>query len=616
MQISDYYLLGDLHSTALVSKNLSIDWLCWPRMDSPTIFAKLLDSKRGSWNLANADDFNIDSEYLESTAIVRHKLTQTKGTKDSLTVDDFMPPAPHSNTDRHLLIRRILGASLDKAITLEFQISAKPDYDSEESFDSSNWQLLPEIHQLRLETKEGTLNLILPGNARIEHRQDGISIFTDVVPNKETFIILEYIETKNLPVSLPPRKSGNELFQQTIDFWHGWVAKGNYFESRKQQLIRSAITMKLLQYYPTGGIVASPTFGLPEEEGGERNWDYRYVWIRDATFTIYAFSILGYEEEASKFFDFIELILEKESKQGGDILPMYTIQGNIVPEEKILDNWQGYANSTPVRIGNGANRQLQLDVYGSLIDAYYFSYQKDLAKLRYKGGLIEFLVKKIEENWERKDKSIWEVRGEPQHFTYSKVMCWLGLDRALALSESVSLSNETIKKATVLRTEIYDWVWDNCYNKEHKVLTQSSNSKDVDATNFLYLLIHFLDRHDPQSAEIIDKTMEQLVHDDIYVYRYLNHHHDGLEGKEGAFLLCSFWLVSALAKLERVEEAKKLMQGIEQHLPNHYLMAEELDPSQAGKYLGNYPQAFSHLGYVMAVRNLEKYSPTKGFGST
>ncbi len=605
MQISDYFLLGDLHTSALVGHKLNIDWLCWPRFDSGTIFARLLDDNGGQFALKNLENFDIDTSYVKETAIVKHILTCKQGL---VLVEDFMPPQPHSLIEHHYFVRKINAAQLDETISLVFDLQPRPDY-GREKLTSQNWHHHPKQRTLTCDMHKGTMTLHLPSNSHVKIGATGAEVVVNILPGAEEYIILDFVEKGGFQLDTEKDESltGEVLYRKTIDFWRGWVARGLYFQSHRDQLVRSAITMKLLQYYPTGGIVAAPTLGLPEEEGGERNWDYRYVWVRDATFTIYAFSILGYEEEAAKFFDFIELILEKEAQNGGDILPMYTIHGNIVPDEEVLAHWAGYADSRPVRIGNGANRQLQLDVYGALLDAYYFSYQHDLAKIRYKNDLIEFLINKIAENWERKDNSIWEVRGEPQHFTYSKVMCWVGLDRTLQLSKSIPIDQNILTTATKLRTEISDWIWNNCYDEHQNVITQSSSNKDLDATNFLYMLVHFLDRHEPRSAIIVDNTIKQLVHDDIYVFRYLNHHHDGLEGKEGAFLLCSFWLISALAKLERVEEAEKLLTKIEAKLAPHHLMPEELDHTKSGKYLGNYPQAFSHLGYIMAVRYINKY---------
>jgi GH15 family glucan-1,4-alpha-glucosidase len=289
---------------------------------------------------------------------------------------------------------------------------------------------------------------------------------------------------------------------------------------------------------------------------------------------------------------------------------MYTIWGKPVPKEKSLKHLSGYKNSAPVRIGNAAARQFQLDVYGALIDAIYFATKEKLidgnkAKRR---KLVMHLVHKIDELWQRPDHGIWEARVGQKHYTYSKVMAWVGADRAQRLAKNLDLKPADLKACRQLADSIKDWIWRNCYSKDREMLTQYPKKGYADATNFLFVLLQFLDKHQPLTRKIIDNTSKQLSHDKAIVYRYLKA--DGLPGDEGAFLLCSFWLISALAILEDVQAAKSLFDEVEKYLPQHNLLAEEIDP-KTGNYLGNYPQAFSHMGFIMSAYYINKYSKRK-----
>ncbi len=422
----------------------------------------------------------------------------------------------------------------------------------------------------------------------------------DVKDEESKSIILEYIVN-----GANSQVEQHNFEEETIYFWKKWTKKGDYFELDKDELERSMITLKLMQFYPTGAIVAAPTTSLPADIGGVRNWDYRYVWIRDATFTIYAFHILKCDDEALRFFSFIKRIADQPDNKDFHINVMYTIWGEEAPEEKYLNYLSGYKSSSPVRIGNDATKQLQLDVYGALIDAHYFMTSKSIKTVEKDKKLLLKLLNKIEDLWNEKGAGIWEIRGKEHNYTYSKVMAWVGVDRILRMKDEIGLSEQEIKRAKKIREQIYNWIWENCYDPKKKNLMQYAGAKNIDATNFLFIPLQFLDKDEERTKIIFKNTCKELCKNDVFVFRYLGD--DGLEGKDKAFILCSFWMISDYAILGETAKAKNLFEKFKKYIGPAGLMSEQMNPD-TGEYLGNYPQAFSHFGFVMNAYYIHEYS--------
>lgn len=603
-KIKDYYLLGNLQSAALVSEAASIDWLCFPYFDSPSVFAAVLDKKGGTFSVIN-EGWERKSKYVQHTAIVEFEFkkkttakTKNKKGNSSFKLFDFMPPLPVEKASNFYLVRKLKGIKGKSEV--QFFYSPKPD------FAKVSANITHKENRLDYLIMNDLVILHLPEGSKVKKRKDGFIITINLEKGEEKEFILEYC--------LNGKKSeleNHDWMKETEKFWNEWVKKGRYFDFCKEELERSMITLKLMQFYPTGAIVAAPTTSLPVEYGGVRNWDYRYVWVRDATFTMYAFHVLNCNEEGERFFQFINKIVAKEREKEFEINTTYTIWGESGPNETFIKNLSGYKKSKPIRLGNNASSQLQLDVYGALIDAQYFMHTKKKKKreeIKENKHLIMELIEKIENLWEKKDGGIWEMRKALYNYSYSKVMAWVGLDRALKMKNVLELNEDEINKIKKLEKEISDWIWKNCYDKKQQNIVQHKDTKHIDASNFLFVLLHFLDKDDHKTKTIIKNTAKKLCKKDMLVYRYILD--DGLKGSDRAFLLCSFWYISALAITGQTAKSEKLLLKLKKHFNKQFLISEQMSP-KGFEYRGNYPQALSHLGFIMSAHYLDEYKKLK-----
>ncbi len=588
--LKNYYIIGNLHTCALVTKGGSIDWMCLPNFDSPSIFGRILDKKAGSFSVKDKS-YTLKTNYFEDTAILEHHF---KKSQNEFLLRDFMPPNLDVKGTNHFLVRKFQCLKGKNNIHLLFD--PKGNYGEVE----------PEIKKientLTLELHDHIIIIYLPIDTTVKIKKGKAELIFNLKSNEEKTFVMEYFNRLKSP------KYESENFEEpTKKFWHQWVESGNYFNYSHDVLVRAMITLRLLQYYPSGVLVAAPSCSLPAEIGGVRNWDYRYVWIRDVTFTLFAFNILDCEEEVISFFNFMYKIIEKHSDKNFDINTVYTIKGDKAPKENFLRNLSGYKNSKPVRVGNNATMQFQMDKYGDLINAHYFLLKQE-KDFKYNKQFIIDLADKICEIWKEKDSGIWEMRGEQQHYTYSKVMCWVGLDRVIKMERYIRLNKSKVENYKKVRTEIKEWIWENCYNKKKKSFEQYPGADYQDATNYLFVILQFLDKNDKLTKTIVKNTSKELCEDEIFVYRYKVD--DGLEGSDNSFLLCSFWMISAWAILEEVDKAEDLYKKLLEKFDGHYLISEQMKKDK-GELTGNFPQAYSHLGITMAAYYINKYKQRK-----
>jgi GH15 family glucan-1,4-alpha-glucosidase len=590
--IENYGLIGDLNTAAMVGMDGSIDFMCFPRFDSPTIFAALLDHRKGGRFLLAPDIGKATHKqlYLPDSNVLLTRFLSEDGMGE---VSDFMPITPLGHA--HDLVRRAKCIRGD----LDFRMICEPRFDyarAPHRVQKKNREVLfisqgPDRTVLRLRS-EVPLRII-NGSAVAEFKlRSG---------EKAAFILEDANRPGQSPSAAPDYVK--ESFKETMNFWRDWVQHSRYRGRWRSMVNRAALTLKLLTSAQYGSVVAAATFGLPERIGGVRNWDYRYTWIRDASFTIYALMRLGYAQEATAFMRWIEARCS-ELKEHMPLQVMYGIDGRQNLAETELNHFEGYRKSRPVRIGNGAHSQLQLDIYGELMDSVYI-YNKLCEPISYDfwlnlTKLIDFVCK----NWQRADEGIWEVRGGAHEFLYSRVMCWVAVDRGIRLAQKRSFPAPLADWIQV-RDRIYRDVYDAFWDQELESFVQYKGSKTVDASALLMPLMKFIGPNDPRWRSTLAVINQSLVEDSlVYRYNIMKGADTGFPGKEGTFSMCSFWNVECLAragdlKLARFHFEKTL--GYANHLG---LFSEEL--GLTGQQLGNFPQAFTHLGLISAAYYLDR----------
>jgi GH15 family glucan-1,4-alpha-glucosidase len=588
--IENHAIIGDLNTIALVALNGAIDFMCFPRFDSPSIFASLLDHERGG-------EFRISPElngarrkqlYLPDSNIL---LTRFLAEDGVVEISDFMPVGEVAPI--HNLVRRVKSVRGE----IRIRMTCAPRF----NYARSSHHCEQKGNQVFF-TSDGEdktkLRLCCSVPVKLENG-DAVASFS-LKPDQSAYFVLE--DAREDAPCLAERYVP-ETFKSTLNYWRNWMSRSHYQGRWRQMVNRSALTLKLLVSQQYGSLVAAPTFGLPELVGGERNWDYRYTWIRDASFTIYALLRLGYTEEATAFNRWIEHRCA-ELNPDGSLQIMYGIDGRHRLEEQTLPNLRGYLNSAPVRIGNGAYKQLQLDIHGELMDSVYL-YNKWSDPISH--DLWHNLVRLIDwvcANWERPDEGIWEVRGGMKEFLYSRVMCWVAIDRGVRLALKRSFP-APLGKWIQARDRIYQDVFDHFWEPKKQAFMQFKGSTTLDASCLLMPLVKFIAPKDPRWLSTLHRVNQELVEDSlVHRYRIGEAAPDGLPGKEGTFSVCTFWLAECLAKAGDPPRARFIFEKMLGYANHVGLYSEELGAQ--GEHLGNFPQAFTHLGLISAAYALDK----------
>lgn len=592
--IGDYGVIGDLHTVALVGKDGSIDWCCFPHFDSPSLFGALLDDQRGGrFCIAPLDDGKQQQLYLPETNVLLTRFLHQDGVAE---LTDFMPvecDEPGVSPKRHEIIR-ILSVVKGK---IRFRLECRPAF----NFGRDKHRVIADPQGVRFQSPSMAIGLVSPIPLTIV--EGGAEAEFTLVAGQRMSFSLEYMEVGCIEDLLVVPQASETAFQDTVRFWRGWLAQCRYVGRWREMVQRSALTLKLLTYAPSGAIVAAPTTSLPETIGGERNWDYRYTWIRDAAFTVYALLRLGFSKEAGRFMQWLETRCH-DLNADGSLQVLFGIDGRRLGSEEVLLDWDGYRGSKPVRIGNGAAHQRQLDMYGALMDAAYL-YNKHGSPISYDSWVgLSRLLEYVCANWDQPDEGIWEVRGGSRQFVYSKVMCWVALDRGIRLADKRGFPADRVKW-TEVRDRIYREVMSRGWNPEIASFVQEYDGDALDASALIMPLVFFLSPTDPRMKTTLDRVQSRLVSDAL-VFRYLPEEAapDGLSGEEGTFTLCSFWMVEALTRAGRLEEARLMFEKILSYANHLGLYAEEL--SVTGEHLGNFPQAFAHIGLISAAYNLDR----------
>ncbi|HEX4830242.1 MAG TPA: glycoside hydrolase family 15 protein [Trebonia sp.] len=598
--ISDHGLIGDLQTAALVSTDGTIDWFCCPRFDSPSVFASLLDADKGGYFRLSPDRQCVSRQlYLPDTAVLITRFMTPDGVGE---VYDFMPIAGKRATDRHRLVRQ---ARVVKG-TMRFNLELQPAF----NYGRAPHHVLvnEDGASFRCDGHVGvTMHLATSDHGHpVELKQegDGITASRVLTAGQTWGVVLESGTDRG---AMQPRRHHNDdihrLLNETVAFWRGWLHKSTYRGRWREMVSRSAMTLKLMQYAPSGGLVAAPTAGLPEQVGGERNWDYRYTWIRDGSFSIYALLGLGFTEEAESFVSWLRARASEQAGSGsGPLKIMYRVDGSSDLDEFTLDHFEGYRGSRPVRIGNGAADQLQLDIYGEALDALYLAQRRGVQVTHQNWLEIAQLIDWLCEHWDQPDEGIWETRGGRKDFLYGRVQSWIAFDRALKMA-SRSGRPANVSRWMTERDQVYNQVFRTGWNPKQHAFTQSYGSNVLDSALLMMPLQGFISPRDPlwlDTLRAIDKT---LVSDSL-VYRYdPAASPDGLAGDEGTFSLCTFWYVEALARAGRLDEARLTFEKMFTYANHLGLFSEEI--GSTGEQLGNFPQAFSHLALITAAVNLD-----------
>ncbi|HEV2377430.1 MAG TPA: glycoside hydrolase family 15 protein [Streptosporangiaceae bacterium] len=599
--ISDHGLIGDLQTAALVTTDGTVDFFCCPRFDSPSVFASLLDAGRGGYfRISPASDSYVTRQlYLPGTAMLITRFLTPDGVGE---VQDFMPVIEGGPANRHRLVRQLRVARGQ----MQFVMDLQP------RFDYGRAEHTVEVSEAGAVFRSDGMTLALhtegrrsadEGGATVERSGDGLRATFTIREGQTGGVVLESGAEKARAL---PRGELDRLADETAAFWKGWLRRSTYTGRWRETVTRSAMTLKLMTYEPTGAPVAAATFGLPEQEGGERNWDYRFTWVRDGSLTMHALTGLGYLDEAARFGAWLR-DRAAQSKIGGNgsgpIKIMYRVDGSSDLSEEILDHFEGWRGSKPVRIGNGAADQLQLDIYGEAMDAIMTGDDYGL-EVAHSGWLaLTKMIDWVADNWDQPDEGVWETRGGRKDFTFGRFQCWAALDRAIRLAERHGRPANAAKWIAE-RDRIYNQIMERGWNNKAKAFTQHYATDVLDSSLLLMPLEGFIAARDPMWLSTLDAMDRELVSDSL-VYRYNPAASpDGLHGDEGTFSLCTFLYVDALARAGRLDEAVLTFEKMQTYGNHLGLYSEEIGAT--GQQLGNFPQAFTHLSLINAAITLNQ----------
>jgi GH15 family glucan-1,4-alpha-glucosidase len=593
LPIAEHGVIGDLHTVALVGSEGTIDWYCCPTFDSPSVFAAILDAERGGRFALrpDAEDWTTKQLYFPETNVLITRFLTGRGVGE---VQDFMPVGElRRGEHRQRLIRRIVTVRG----RMQFELVCAP------RFDYGRQRHLTTRHRHGVLFETPSCRLALETEVPLELRDGDACASFRLAAGESTAFILEHVVEPYEPHG-HDAEATRELFETTVNYWRGWLSQSRYSGRWREVVHRSALTLKLLTFQPTGAIVAAPTTSLPEVSGGQRNWDYRYTWVRDAAFSVYALLRLGFANEAAAFMDWLIIRVCRECPQEhGPLQVLYPIDGGGQLTEQLLDHLEGYRGSAPVRVGNSAATQLQLDIYGELVDSIYL-YNKYGSPISYDAWAeLSRIIDWVSENWDQADEGIWETRGGRKPFTSSRVMCWVALERALRVATQRGLPANR-ERWTRERDRIYRQIMSRGWHEHRGAFVQHCHADVLDASLLLMPLVKFIAPTDPRWLSTLEAMRDELVSDSL-VYRYNPEASpDGLAGHEGTFSACTFWYVEALARAGQLAEACLVFEKMLTYANHLGLYAEQI--GRTGEQLGNFPQALTHLALMSAAVNLDR----------
>ena len=589
--IADYALISDCQSAALVSSEGSVDWLCFPRFDRPSVFARLLDQDAGHWSIHPAGVLEAKRSYVERTMAIQTTFHTADG---KATLVDVMAVGEGEREHKlgahspHALLRRLTCDEGGVEINIEY--APRPEYGL----------IFPFLTAVDggIHARGGADVLLLSSPIAFEIDGSGANAHISLTQGQSVAFALHHKQSWEEQPGVWDQEQITTRIDDTIRGWQTWSEIHQGYEGPWRDLVHtSGLVLQALTYQPTGAIVAAATTSLPEEVGGERNWDYRYAWVRDSSLTLEALWVAACPDEAADFFSYMAGASATQLHRGSDLQIMFGVGGERDLSERTLPHLSGWRDSRPVRVGNGAWDQRQIDVYGELLNAAYrLSDQWKVLDPATREFLVE-VADAAAVRWEETDQGLWEQRGEPQHFLYSKLMCWVALDRAINLAARLE-AEDRLGMWTKTRDEIKDAILQRGWNDRAQAFTQTFGSEDLDAANLMMPIMGFITAKDPRMLSTIRATEERLTDEHGLVYRYKSH--DGLEGEEGTFLLCTFWLAQAQALAGELNRARTTFESAIAYANDVGLLAEEVDPTTK-ELLGNFPQAFSHIGLVNAA---------------